>query len=228
MLRAAAVFAALVFCSISTAHAAQTERVVAVAADGSMTLATSGAAVLADIYAPQPDVLAQWLMEYALQKEFPFRARGGDDRYGRARVESSLQEDVLNDGAAVFYASTGTISDAWRVAESRAREAKRGVWDERAATVLTTADKADAAVGTFRVVEGSITRIYEAKRATYINFGADWREDFSITIPASLRRSMKPMLQQLKAGQKIRVRGFITQENGPMIRLMHRDNMESR
>lgn len=227
---------ALFCCTTTAAFAAKTsaakidtlERVVAVKPDGTLQLSASGVAVLANIFAPNPDTLSQWLAEYTLQKEFPFRALGDDDRYGRALMESTLQVDVLNDGAAVYYASAGKIPEAWREAEVRARIAKRGVWDDRAETVLTTPTQAASHMGKFKVVEGTLTRVYEAKTATYVNFGEDWHSDFSITIPAKNRRSFNAVKDKLVAGARVSVRGVIYEENGPMVALTRPDNLEIR
>jgi hypothetical protein len=227
------VFAA-VFCCTPTAAfsavktAAPKEiiaRVAAVKADGTLTLSSIGDAVLADVHFPNMESAAIWLSEYALQRDTSLTP-GREDRYGRTQVRGQLQIDMLNDGAAVIYAAEEKIPDAWFAAEARARTAKRGVWDDRAASVQITANDTPHHIGTFRVIEGRITRIYEAKSATYINFGENWREDFSITIPAKLRRSMKSFLAAAKAGDRIRVRGYLHDENGPMIQLLRPDNLE--
>lgn len=232
-MRALLVLIALLFCAPFVVDAAAktakkvevVERIVAVKPDGTVQLSQTGPAALADILSPNPDVMAGWLAEYTLQKEFPFTAIG-EDRYGRTLVESSLQADLLNDGAAVYYASVGKIPDVWRAAENRARTAKHGLWDDRAETVLIGVADAAEAIGKFKVVEGTLTRTYEAKSATYLNFGEDWHTDFSITIPAKNRRSFKSMLVTLKPGDRLRVRGFVYQENGPMIAVTRPDNLE--
>lgn len=230
MLRAF-VFIALICCSTSAVFAAAKnetmERVTAVKPDGTLVLSSSGNAVLANILSPAPAAAETWLAEYALQKEFVFSSLG-EDRYGRSMVESALQEDMLNDGAAVYYISRGKLPVSWRAAEKRARDAKRGVWDDRAKTVLINATQTHEHFGEFHVIEGTITRIYAAKAATYLNFGDDWHTDFSITIPGKIRRSMKAQLAEVKEGNVVRVRGYIHEENGPMVTLNHADNLEMR
>lgn len=210
---------------LAAAKNATVERIVAVTPDGTLQLSQTGQAVLADILSPNPDRIGGWLAEYSLQKEFPFTANG-EDRYGRTLVESTLQADLLNDGAAVYYATAGKIPDEWRAAETRARTAKHGLWDDRAETVLIGVADTEKAIGKFKVVEGAITRIYSAKSATYLNFGEDWHSDFSVTIPAKNRRSFTALLDTLKPGDRIRVRGVLYQENGPMITVMRPDNLE--
>lgn len=100
------------------------------------------------------------------------------------------------------------------------------MWDDRGKSILISAENAAQHIGEFYVVEGKITKIYEGKSATYINFGDDWHTDFSVMIQAKHRRSMKALLSGLKAGDRVQVRGFIYEENGPMIALSHSDNIE--
>lgn len=228
MLRVCAAFF-LACCSISTAHAAQhapvVERVIAVLPSGQVQLAHSGNAVLADMVFPSPEEATNWLSEHALQRETPLTV-GKEDRYGRVLVRGQLQQEMLSDGAAVFYATDAVIDPAWRLAEARARAAKRGVWSDPNLALVISPNEAVKHHGRFVLIEGTITRIYEGKTGSYLNFGEDWREDFSIAISPKLRRSMKAFLSTVKAGDRIRVRGTIIEENGPMIRLNHADNLE--
>ena len=227
MRRFVAAIAMVFCCSISYASAAATalqrEQVVAVFPDASIQLAQKGKAVFAGSMAPDVAAASAWLAEQVLQQEIRF-SEGDVDRYGRTLITSDMQEKMLRDGVAIIYASAGDIPASWRVAEAAARTAKRGVWAME--SLLITPETALKATGGFHVIEGSITRIYESKTATYLNFGEDWRSDFSITLLPKQRRSMKAFLANLKAGDRVRVRGSITQENGPMIRLNHPANLE--
>lgn len=229
----ALLFAALVCCTQAAALAGANSlpakevvaHVAAVKSDAVLSLSSIGDVVLADILYPNRESAQNWLAEYTLQKEFTFRATG-EDRYGRTQMLSSLQVDLINDGAAVYFASERAIPKTWRVAEVAARNAQRGVWDERAQSVRISPTQASDALGEWRVVEGPITRIYEGRSATYLNFGENWQQDFSVKIPAKFRRSMKGLLGDLKAGDRVRMRGVVFEENGPMIELRHADNIE--
>jgi hypothetical protein len=223
MLRFCAAWVLLILCSINHAVAAQTERVVAVQKGGEIALEKSGRAVFRNIAVLDAALMETWLAEHALQKEITF-STGDEDRYGRQQITSDIQANMLRDGVALIYATDGTIAASWRAAEAQARSAKRGVWAKDSLAI--TPEKALALTGGFHSVEGTIIRIYESKTATYLNFGEDWHSDFSITISPKLRRSMKAFLANLKEGDRIRVRGSIVQENGPMIRLNHVGNVE--
>jgi len=177
-------------------------------------LETLGPVAFTNLIYPDEALAQAWLAGALLQKEIT-AVPGEDDRYGR--------RSVVSDSAALFYATSGSIPPAWKAAEASARVAGRGIWADKKITI--TPENAAQHIGAFRLIEGTVTRIYEAKNATYINFGADWKSDFSITIPAKLRRSMKAQLATLTAGKRVAVRGMITQENGPMVRLSHPDNL---
>lgn len=223
MLRRLVAVAWIVCCSISSAHAAQIERVVAVLENGEIQLEKTGKAVFQNTLALDHAMLETWLAANGLQREINVSI-DAEDRYGRALITSDVQQKMLHEGIALIYAARGDISANWRAAEAAARVAKRGVWANE--SLVLTPEKALTQQGDFHVVEGTITRIYEGKDATYLNFGDDWRRDFSIAIAAKQRRSMKAFLANVKAGDRIRVRGSIIEENGPMIRLNHADNLE--
>ena len=226
MLRRFALIGLVLCCSAPTVYAAANtaaiERVVAVKPDGSLVLSRSGNAVLANILFPDAPRAEAWLAEHVLQQEIHVVV-GESDRYGRTQITSDVAEKMLRDGVAVYYATEGDIQSNWKPMEDAARAANRGVWVDK--NLISTPENAAQHIGEFQVVEGTITRIYEGKKETYLNFGGDWHSDFSITIPGKVRRSMKAQLSTLKAGDKIRVRGAIYEENGPMIKLMNADNI---
>ena len=217
----------MICCATSAASAAASsvhmERVTAVLPDGSLRLESHGNAVLQNIFFPDTGHAEAWLAAHVLQQSIPLDI-WDDDRYGRVQITSDIEEKMLRDGAAMIYASEGDIPHAWWVAEAAARHEKNGIWASD--TLVLTSENAAQHLGEFHIVEGRITRIYDTKAATYLNFGEDWHTDFSITIPAKIRRSMKERIGQLTAGKTIRVRGGIYEENGPMIRLLNGDNLE--
>jgi hypothetical protein len=62
----------------------------------------------------------------------------------------------------------------------------------------------------------------------YLNFGPDWRTDFTVSIETRLlktfeKAALDPM--DLK-GRKIRVRGWIESRNGPSIDVTHPEQIE--
>jgi hypothetical protein len=215
----------LVCAFTATASAARddlTEKVTAVAEGQVITLSSTGPAMFADLVFPDAEMADAWFATHLLQHELSFKVTGSD-RYGRRIIQSDAQEAMLRDGVAVIYSFDGAPKN-WQALEDNARIAKKGVWAQP--SFVLTPENAAQHIGAFHVVEGVITRIYEAKSATYINFGADWHRDFSVTIPGKFRRGFKEMLPQLKAGVRVRVRGSIYEENGPMIRITKPEHVE--
>ncbi len=220
------VLLALVMCCSTYAAAKSTnERVIATIPGGGVLLESNGKAVFANVLFPDAARAEDWLAEHVLQQPIAVSVEG-EDRYGRSIITSTIEETMLREGVAIFYASDGEIPASWKAAERSARECKSGLWSVEGRSI--TVENAAQHVADFVVVSGTITRIYESKKATYLNFGEDWHSDFSITIPAKYRRSVKPQLAALKAGSKVEVRGVIHEENGPMMTLTHADNFEIR
>ena len=67
----------------------------------------------------------------------------------------------------------------------------------------------------------------ETKRVTYVNFGKDWRTDFTIRIPGNvLREFAKRGVDVLDFHGSQVIRGWIRRWNGPMIELTHIEQLE--
>jgi hypothetical protein len=84
-------------------------------------------------------------------------------------------------------------------------------------------------VDTFQIVEGRVVEAAEARSGRiYLNFGDNWREDFTATIePADRPLFDAAGLDPLAlAGRTIRLRGWIYAFNGPMITLTHPEQVE--
>ncbi len=114
------------------------------------------------------------------------------------------------------------------VLERRARAAKRGIWGHRFYAVVPHG-KAGRHIGSFQLVEGRVRKTAVIRRWAYVNFGADYRKDFTISIRRrDLRRFRKAFGKRLEhlPGKWIRVRGWLRLRNGPMIEATHREQIE--
>jgi len=162
-----------------------------------------------------------------------FQDSGERDRWGRriahvwsgvAENGQSLQEKLVANG----FARVDPRSDRYdfirrlHEVEIEARDTERGLWRLRRYSIVD-AMRADPAIGAFHLVEGEVVKTATHSGRTYLNFGDDYKIDFTITARSVLaRRWIKKGLDLLaSAGRKIRVRGFIEKINGPTIELKH-------
>jgi hypothetical protein len=62
----------------------------------------------------------------------------------------------------------------------------------------------------------------------YLNFGADWKQDFTVTLAPAVRRLFEAEGHDPRAyeGRRIRVRGWLKSFNGPMIEATHPEQIE--
>lgn len=157
------------------------------------------------------------------------------DRYGRvialARMSDGegLQDLLVREGLARVETLPGAdrcAAELLRVEEG-ARRAGRGMWALSAFQVLSTTEAA-AFTNDFRIIEGEVQDVAEIRGRVYLNFGPDWRTDFTVTIaPADARAFSQAGHDPLGwAGRRIRVRGWLSWYNGPQIEADHPAQVE--
>jgi micrococcal nuclease len=78
-------------------------------------------------------------------------------------------------------------------------------------------------VGSFQIVRGRVVRVAPTERYIYLNFGADWRSDFTVRVARSSERSFGEAGIELEelAGREVEVRGYVLEAGGPLIELSH-------
>lgn len=158
------------------------------------------------------------------------------DRHGRILahlVEKDsgrwMQGELLRQGLARVYTfpDNRVLADELLALEREARSENRGIW-ALPYYALRTPDNVRHDTGTFQIVEGRVLDTARVKKRIYLNFGADWRSDFTIKVDTryeSLFREQGIDLLTLK-GHRVRVRGWIKSQNGPMIELDHPERLE--
>ncbi len=164
-----------------------------------------------------------------------FSATDAPDRYGRVIAQAFLEDGTWLNGALAErgLARVETTWDQRRCAgealalEAEARTGARGLWRLSAYEVRNPLE-AGAFTNDFQIIEGRIAAADEVRGRLYLNFGADWRTDFTVTIaPSHARRFAEAGLDPLSwAGRKVRVRGWLEWFNGPMIEASHPEQIE--
>lgn len=164
------------------------------------------------------------------------RTGQGMDRHRRllAHLERSdglwLQGEMLRTGFARVYTfadNRGRAREMFAL-EREARAARRGIW-RHPFYAIRKADAIDAAdIGTFQLVQGTVRKAARVKNHVYLNFGADWRTDFTITIAARDLKLFEQAGLDLFAleGRTVRVRGWLDSYNGPTIEADHPEQIE--
>lgn len=104
--------------------------------------------------------------------------------------------------------------------EAQARAEKIGLWGNPLYQIHTPETVQESAWH-MQIIEGVVKKVATIKNNTYLNFGDDWRKDFTIQINAALRRQYSQDGISLEAfqGQKVQVRGYVEAYNGPLIKL---------
>ena len=149
------------------------------------------------------------------------------DRYGRLTAQifakgEWVQGRLLRQGLVVADPDTvsAPCAPAMAEAEAAARTAHTGHWSDGGFAVRAPEDL-DNRAGTFQIVEGAVVTAAIVNGRAYLNFGADYKKDFTVTVaPADMKafRTAKVDLKKL-AGHRVRVRGWIELFNGPEIEL---------
>lgn len=201
------------------------------AADGSevelagvLALGSGGEKIGAEAQAAARAELSRLLGAGALSLAFGPQEK---DRYGRqlAQVFAGgdwVQGRLLREGLARAMPEWGEGACAAELLaeEDEGRRAKRGHWGDGSFAVLTP-DELAQKTGTFQIVEGTVRAVAVQKRRAYINFGADWKSDFTVAIaPDDMKEFRRPKMN-LKGltGAQVRVRGWLESYYGPEIQI---------
>lgn len=188
------------------------------------------------------ETLTKALEKLVLGKQVHLRLGARDrDRYGRLLAHAFLgsgdnqtwvQEDLIRQGLAMAYSFPENRSCVRRLqqTEAQARAEQAGLWGKG---VFRARDAADpdsmkSLSYSFQIVEGQVADVADKRGRVYLNFGADWRSDFTVAIAASHRKAFDGSDIDLLAlaGQRVRVRGWLKPRNGPMIEVTHAEQIE--
>jgi len=167
---------------------------------------------------------------------------GGEtrDRYGRATAqvhtldgsgESDLwvQGEMIRLGLARVFSWKGDLADiaALYELEMRARERGRGIWRNEFYDVRKPdPDPLAQFVDSVQIVEGIVISTADVRGRIYLNFGSDYKTDFTIAIAKKHARAFAAIDPLNLIGARLRVRGWIEMINGPMIWLDHPGRLE--
>ena len=186
------------------------------------------------------DAALAWLQKASKSKVSVTTLADKADYLGRTpvdvddRVAGDWRAKLLAAGLAMLVPETGQdVADLIRF-EDAAIESRSGMWSDKntETAYYAVADSlgnvgvptARDAIGRFAVIDGTIKSIEHQEWRSYLNFGANWREDFTIALDATARDAFArngdvQTTFEDWIGQKVRVRGVIENRGGPYIAL---------
>ncbi len=168
---------------------------------------------------------------------------GGEtmDRHGRTLAHAFVgnddsglwvQGDMIGRGLARTYSfkDNRECVRELQALEQAARNDQRGIWNDPFYPVLAALPPAALLefVDTFQLIEGRIVSVQAVNRRVYLNFGQNWRDDFTGSISARDARRFSGAGLDLASleGKIVRIRGWIEERGGPMITVTHPEQIE--
>jgi len=170
-------------------------------------------------------------------------ARDPRDVYGRTLAHAFTPDGgwvngtLVRDGLAHVYTFAGNALYAPELLahEDAARAARRGLWAQsrwRVRDAQTCCAPED--IGQFMLVEGVVKSAAFVRGGkggrTYLNFGDDWRRDFSVFVDKRDEKWFRAAgIRDIAAhykGRRLRVRGFLQPVNGVLVRVTHPQQLE--
>lgn len=146
------------------------------------------------------------------------------DKYGRVLGyvfvgDTLVNESLLAEGYAVLYTRPPNVRYSRRLiaAQASAREKKKGLW---AAYQAVGSDQAGGYIGQIRTVRGVVRSTYKSQKCIFLNFGTNWKTDFTAVIfnnslASFQKRGIDPAV--FYRGKQVEVTGRIREYNGPEI-----------
>ncbi len=160
------------------------------------------------------------------------------DRYGRnfahilvfpsgKSTNTWLQAEMVSRGLARTFPNTieATCIKPLLEIEKAARAKKTGLWKSRIYRVKAAANlkTLNRSLGRLQLIEGRVHSVAVRRTRIYINFSADWKRDFTVTLNPRIQRLFTQSGINIKelADKNIRVRGWLGRHNGPTIMVNH-------
>jgi len=160
------------------------------------------------------------------------------DRYGRKfahilvipsgkSTNTWLQAEMIIKGLARAFPNTveATCIKPLLEIEKTARAKKIGLWKSRIYRVIEADNlkTLNRSLGRLQLIAGRVHSVSVRRTRIYINFSADWKRDFTVTLNPRIQRLFTQSGINIKelADKNIRVRGWLGRHNGPTIMVNH-------
>ncbi len=157
------------------------------------------------------------------------------DRHGRVLAHLTdnaggwVQGALLESGMARVYSfqDNRALVPEMLALEAAARDKRRGIWADSFYDIRTP-ETADRYLGRFELIQGRVLDVATVRGRVYLNFGADWRSDFTASLAPKVRRlfESEQIDPESYRGRIVRVRGWLKSWNGPMVEITHPEQIE--
>jgi endonuclease YncB( thermonuclease family) len=183
---------------------------------------------------------AKQALSTLLPPKTPIKLVFGDrkkDRYKRwlAQVYTEdgiwINAQMVEQGLAHVYSFPDNAfkAEALKTIENNARVQRKGLWNSKRWQILDASKSiSDDKIGGFYLVEGTVLHIAVVKGTHYLNFGSDWRTDFTVEIPPKYLKKFQEkgiIPAETYKRQKVRVRGRLKPVNGVLITATHPEQL---
>lgn len=161
------------------------------------------------------------------------------DRYKRLIAHVYLPDGtwingkMIEDGNAFVYSFADNrikIKELLEL-EQKARTAGKGLWqEERWKSLPADRPFPEKLMGDFAFVEGRVKKVDAPRSITYLNFGDDWGQDFTVEIrPEHLQAFLDDNIDPIYyyPGRQVRVRGVLKPVNGVLMTVTHPEQIET-
>lgn len=226
-------------------HSRQSFSVIADINDGGTLVLDNGErVVIRDIRLPSSEKHSLALLQLRRHegRYIAIRSKTGPDRWGLYSAQIILadtdQDDeslatilVQNGLAYVDSAEHHFLCDHILLQkEETARNSRLGIWKIQENRIRQAGETENLSfrTGIFTLVEGRILSVGIRKNRIYLNFGKNWKQDFTAIIPQAIIKyaPADQFTPSELTGRKVRIRGIIDKWNGPLITLQSLDMIE--
>jgi len=179
------------------------------------------------VYNPQPFSLEAKRMNQKLVENKFIRVEFDVeklDAYGRLLGycfvgDTFVNNELIKDGLAVLYTKPPNVkyTKVFIKSQEEARRLHKGLWGSYK---VVSSDDAYKFTNQIRRVRGRVLNTYKSRKAVYLNFGRDYKTDFTVVIfndCIKFFRAKDIEPQVFYKGKEVEVWGRIREYNGPEI-----------
>ncbi len=161
-----------------------------------------------------------------------------EDRYGRTLAyvyagDTMVNRELVREGAApaVAYPPNLAHRDELMSAMIDARREGRGLWADTSSWMVDI-NNASSFIGESKTVVGRVLSVGEAGAGVFLNFGPDYKTDFTAFIPRKdlvyFNGDRIVDLADYYRSKTVEVTGTVVSKNGPSITVRHPDQIHIR